>query len=63
MKAHEKFIPWDQLQGQLRSLALALSVNDVPKIRAFLGQLVTGYEPTEGVVDWVYLEQERQTSA
>ena len=62
MKAHEKFIPWDQLQGQLRSLALALSVNDVPKIRAFLGQLVTGYEPTEGVVDWVYLEQERQTS-
>ncbi len=63
MKAHEKFIPWDQLQGQLRSLALALSVNDVPKIRAFLGQLVTGYEPTDGVVDWVYLEQERQTSA
>lgn len=63
MKANEKFIPWDQLQGQLRSLALALSVNDVPKIRAFLGQLVTGYEPTEGVVDWVYLEQERQTTA
>jgi FlaA1/EpsC-like NDP-sugar epimerase len=63
MKAHEKFIPWDQLQGQLRSLGLALSVNDVPKIRAFLGQLVTGYETTEGVVDWVYLEQERQTSA
>jgi len=60
LKAHEKFIPWDQLQGHLHSLNLALSVNDVPVIRSFLQQLVPGYQPSDEVVDWVYLEQERQ---
>ena len=60
LKAHEKFVPWEQLQGQLRSLNLALSVNDVPVIRSFLQQLVTGYQPNDEVVDWVHLEQERQ---
>jgi FlaA1/EpsC-like NDP-sugar epimerase len=62
MKAHETFIPWDQLEAQLLSLRLVLSVNDVPMIRKYLQQMVTGYQPTEGVVDWVHLEQERQTS-
>lgn len=60
LKAHEKFIPWEQLQGQLQSLNLALSVNDIPVIRSFLQQLVTGYQPSDEVVDWVHLEQERQ---
>ena len=60
LKAHEKFVPWEQLQGQLRSLNLALSVNDVPVIRSFLQQLVTEYQPSDEVVDWVHLEQERQ---
>ena len=40
MKSHEKFIPWDLLQGQLHSLNLALSVNDVPLIRNFLQKIV-----------------------
>lgn len=61
MKAHETFIPWDQLKAQLISLSLVLSVNDVPIIRKYLLQMVTGHQPTEGVVDWVHLEQERQT--
>ena len=59
-KANEKFVPWHQLKAQLCSLNLALSVNDVPLIRGFLKQLVTGYQPSGEVVDFVYLEQERQ---
>jgi len=62
LKAHEKFVPWEQLQGQLHSLNLALSVNDVPLIRSFLQKLVTGYQPSDEVVDWVHLEQERQAA-
>ena len=62
LKAHEKFVPWEQLQGQLHSLNLALSVNDVPLIRSFLQKLVTGYQPSDEVVDWVHLEQERQAT-
>ena len=62
MKAQEKFVPWEQLQGQLHSLNLALSVNDVPLIRSFLQKLVTEYQPSDEVVDWVHLEQERQAT-
>jgi FlaA1/EpsC-like NDP-sugar epimerase len=62
LKAQEKFVPWERLEGQLHSLNLALSVNDVPLIRSFLQKLVTGYQPSDEVVDWVYLEQERQAT-
>jgi FlaA1/EpsC-like NDP-sugar epimerase len=58
-KAHEKFIPFGQLQGQLNSLSLALSANDVPTIRRFLQQLVAGYKPDNKIVDWVYLESNK----
>ena len=62
LKAQENFVPWEQLEGQLHSLNLALSVNDVPLIRSFLQKLVTGYQPSDEVVDWVHLEQERQAA-
>ena len=62
LKAQEKFIPWDQLQGLLHSLNLALCVNDVAEIKKFLQKVVTGYQPSDEVVDWVYLERERQAS-
>jgi FlaA1/EpsC-like NDP-sugar epimerase len=58
-KAHEKFIPFGQLQGQLNSLSLALSANDVPTIRRFLQQLVAGYKPDNKIVDWVFLESNK----
>jgi FlaA1/EpsC-like NDP-sugar epimerase len=60
LKIQEKFVPWEQLQGELHSLYLALSVNNVPLIRSFLQKIVTEYQPTDEVVDWVHLEQERQ---
>jgi hypothetical protein len=59
LKAHEKFIPLEQLQEHLNSLNLALSSNDVPTIRRFLQQLVAGYEPNNKIVDWVYLESNK----
>ena len=62
LKAHEKFVPWEQLQGQLLSLNLALSVNDVPVIRSLLQQLVVGYQPSGDIVDWVHLALERQSA-
>jgi FlaA1/EpsC-like NDP-sugar epimerase len=55
MKAHETFLPWDQLQDRLNALSLAMSVNDVPEIRGILRQLVPGYQPTGEVVDLVHL--------
>ena len=63
MKANEPFIPWTQLQEKLSALSFATSMNDVPLIRGLLQQLVSGYQPSGEVVDWVYLAQEREAHA
>lgn len=59
LKADENFIPWDQLQEQLSELKLGLYANDVLLIRSILKRLVSGYQPNDEVVDWVYQEQKR----
>jgi FlaA1/EpsC-like NDP-sugar epimerase len=59
MKAHEDFLPWQELQSKLEALEKALDVNDVPLIRTYLKDLVPGYEPDAEVVDWVWTEQQR----
>jgi FlaA1/EpsC-like NDP-sugar epimerase len=56
MKAHEDFLPWDELQAKLGGLGLALDANDVPLIRTLLKDLVPGYQPDGEVVDWVWME-------
>jgi FlaA1/EpsC-like NDP-sugar epimerase len=63
MKAHEPFVPWDELHSKLKSLEFAMSTNDVTMLRTFLQQLVPGYQPSGDVVDWVHLELVRKASA
>jgi FlaA1/EpsC-like NDP-sugar epimerase len=63
MKAHEEFIPWADFEGKLNSLQIALNVNDVGVIRLMMQQLVSGYVPSDEIVDWVYLEQEAEAHA
>ena len=63
MKAHEQFLPWSQLEGKLNALSIAMRVNDVPVIRGLLQQLVSGYQPSGEVVDWVHMAQEREALA
>ncbi len=57
MKAHDEFIPWAEFEGKLQALEVALNVNDVGVIRTMMQELVTGYVPSDEIVDWVYLEQ------
>ena len=57
LKAHEEFIPWAVLEDKIKSLELALNVDDVGVIRLMMQQLVPGYTPNEDIVDWVYIEQ------
>ena len=63
MKAHEQYLSWQQLQGKLNALSIAMSVNDVPVIRAQLQELVSGYQPSGEVVDWVHMALEREALA
>lgn len=61
MRAHEQFLSWQQLEPKLSALSIAISVNDVPVIRALLKELVSGYQPSGDVVDWVHLALERES--
>jgi FlaA1/EpsC-like NDP-sugar epimerase len=63
MKAHEQFLSWPELSQRLNALQMAIGVNDVPAIRGLLQQLVSGYQPSGEVVDWVHLANEREASA
>lgn len=63
MKAHEQFVPWTVLEQKLNALGMAVSVNDVPVIRGLLQDLVSGYQPSGEVVDWVHLAQETADQA
>jgi len=57
MKAREEFIPWTELESELNALQMALTVNDVGVIRLMMQQLVSGYTPSDKIVDLVHLEQ------
>ncbi|NBO13813.1 MAG: polysaccharide biosynthesis protein, partial [Betaproteobacteria bacterium] len=63
MKAHEEFIPWADLESKLQALEMALSVNDVGVIRLMMQKLVTGYAPSDDIVDWIHLENEAEAKA
>ena len=62
MKAQEQFLSWPQLQDKLNALSMAVGANDVPVIRALLQQLVSGYQPSGEVVDWVHLANLREVA-
>jgi len=59
MKAHEEFLPWDELESKLNILNGALESNNVPVVRTLLKELVPGYQPESEVVDWVWMENEK----
>lgn len=62
MKAREEFLPWAELEGKLKSLEIALSMNDIVVIRLMMRELIPGYAPIDEIVDWVYLEQEAEAT-
>lgn len=63
MRAHEDFVPWSGLEDQLNTLEVALNSNDIGVIRLIMRRLVSGYAPSNEIVDWVYLEQETEAQA
>jgi FlaA1/EpsC-like NDP-sugar epimerase len=61
--AREQFMSWPALEQKLNALRIAMSANDVPVIRAMLKDLISGYQPTGEVVDWVHLALQREALA
>lgn len=50
-----------RLESNLRTLELALRVNDVGIIRTVIVRLVSGCTPSDEIVGWVFIEQEAET--
>jgi len=46
----------------LSKLNELLDLNNVPKIRRVLKEVVPGYQPDGDVVDWVWMENERHVA-
>lgn len=57
MKANEGFLTWPELEVRLRSLIEAVANNDVYMIRQLMAVLVSGYQPSSDIVDWVFMEE------
>lgn len=63
LKAHEEFTSWEDLEVKLNALEISLNVNDVGMIHQIMEQIVTGYKPSDTIVDWVFMEQEAEAKA
>ncbi len=57
MRAQEDFIALTELKDHLSALEAAISIDDTKVIRQLLETLVTGYSPSDELVDWIYLEK------
>lgn len=55
MRANEDFIPWETLETQLTALWVIFNTNQIDLVHSMMKELVKEYEPTTGIVDWVYL--------
>lgn len=58
MKAHEECLPLTTLEHRLAEMAAALEGGHLEAVRALLAELVSGFQPSDGIVDWVHLQRQ-----
>lgn len=61
MRAQEKEIPWDVLEGLLQELDGACKSFDYPSVRMLLMRMVEEYSPQCGIEDFIWLESEKNS--
>lgn len=57
MKAREEHVSWEQLKKELDGLDYAIKTQDLQRVREILMSLVSGYEPTQDIVDFVSVQK------
>jgi FlaA1/EpsC-like NDP-sugar epimerase len=62
MKAHEECLPMPQLAACLAVMQAALAAGDLAAVRTQLGELVSGFQPSDGIVDWVQQQRTANSS-
>ena len=63
MRANEERLPWRQLTLGLDAIIHAIKNGDYLAVREVLKLLVSGYEPDERLVDFIYLQRNRDEVA
>jgi FlaA1/EpsC-like NDP-sugar epimerase len=58
MKAREDFLPWEQLEPRLSTLADYLAAGDLPAVQTWLAENISGYKPAP-LVDWIWVAEGR----
>lgn len=56
LKAHEDFLPWNELKSWLDKLDQSLETNDIETASGILRELVSGYEPERELHDLLWIE-------
>ena len=62
MKAQEEFLALDDLMEFLDHLKTTIDQNNVSELKRIIKKLVPGYEPQTELVDWIHLEQQKQSA-
>jgi FlaA1/EpsC-like NDP-sugar epimerase len=57
MKAHEECLPLPRLEAHLALMDKALDAGDLAQVRDALAYLVSGFQPSDGIVDWIYQQK------
>ena len=63
MKAQEEFLGLEVLMEYLDQLKTTIDQNNVSELKRIIKKLVPGYEPQSELVDWIHLEQQKQSAA
>ncbi len=58
-KAKDEFIPWEELEIEIKNLEKSISENDLRNIIEILRNLVKGYNPSEQIVDYIFNERQK----
>lgn len=53
MKAHEDYLPYAELELRLNEIEIALNSYDYNKVHLLLNEVVSGFEHTSGIVDFM----------
>ena len=56
-RAQDPFVPWTELEPDLKTLNLLLSHNNVEAVMALLQKLVVEFKPMAEIADWIYAAQ------
>ena len=62
MKAQEEFLELEVLMDYLDQLKTTIDQNNVSELKRIIKKLVPGYEPQSELVDWIHLEQQKQSA-